>query len=51
MNIQEIIPPLQLEELLNKLTMLRKRIQKDINKWGSIEKIGKEPPSPTQQYK
>src|SRR5271157_1602675 len=38
------IPPLQLEELLNKLTVLRKRLQKDINTWGPIEKTGKEEP-------
>ena len=35
------IPPIKLQELLNKLTVLRKRLQKDMNTWGPIEKMGK----------
>ena len=40
------IPPIQLQELLNKLTVLRKRLQKDISTWGPIEKTGKVEPLP-----
>ena len=40
------IPPIQLQELLNKLTVLRKRLQKNTDTWGPIEKTGKVEPLP-----